>query len=165
MMTLDEDSITRILAAARDAGLQGFAGNCGIAAVAINRVLFDGQGRIIAAFNEPFFDHGRCIGHIVVEQPGTNPPVYWDSDALPKDWEQVESWGVLDDSDPDYIEQARALGFDLAHASADEVACIHLENEKEVLQSMPGDPRLLGLFETLIRDCLANHRSQDRMTP
>ena len=43
----DAETIARIILAARSDGFQGFGGACGEAAVAINRVLFDGRAEIV----------------------------------------------------------------------------------------------------------------------
>jgi hypothetical protein len=55
--------------AIRTAGLDGFGGNCGRVAIAINRVLFNSKGKYVVAPNPPlntktgdFF-----FGHVVVE--------------------------------------------------------------------------------------------------
>lgn len=51
----------------RIADLQGFGGECGAVAVAINRVLFEGRGRYIAAFNAAALARKRAVGHVGVE--------------------------------------------------------------------------------------------------
>lgn len=54
----------------RRARLNGFGGNCGRVAVAINRVLFGGTGKYVVATN-PFISEafGRTfMAHVVVER-------------------------------------------------------------------------------------------------
>ncbi len=82
------------------AKIEGFSGVCAEAAVAINNVLFDGEGTLVAAVNKYLWEKdGRMIGHVAVyyEPDGS----YWDTEGE-KDWEEIESWGMLDPEDPDY---------------------------------------------------------------
>tara|TARA_R110002074_G_C12426363_1_gene656414 strand:+ start:554 stop:1045 length:492 start_codon:yes stop_codon:yes gene_type:complete len=82
------------------ANIQGFSGACAEAAMAINNVLFEGEGVIVVAANEYMWKrHGSMIGHVAVyyEPEGT----YWDTEGE-KRWIDIESWGMLDPEDPSY---------------------------------------------------------------
>jgi len=81
--------------------LEGFGGFCGDAAIKINNKVFDGKGRYVIAANKFIWEkHHSVVGHVAVEHNG----VYWDSDAEPKDREDIESWGMVDPEDPDYMD-------------------------------------------------------------
>lgn len=84
----------------RAAGLEGFAGRCGRVAIAINRVLFGDKGRYVVATNPRVSKHrGRMfMGHVVVEWKGR----LFDATGAIDDEHEVESWGMVDHTDPDY---------------------------------------------------------------
>lgn len=89
------------------AGMRGFGGNCFQAAIDINNQFFNGEGEYVLAYNKAFMDHGVLYGHAAVLHDG----VYWDADGKPKEVYDIESWGMLDEDDPDYIDLAKELGF------------------------------------------------------
>lgn len=95
-----------IIAEARHVGLRGFGGTCGEAALALRDRLFP-DGRLVAAVNAAFWSHDRFIGHVAVEDAEGR---FWDMDGRPKDWEEIEHWGMLDPEDPDWEEAATDLG-------------------------------------------------------
>ena len=82
-------------------GLDGFGGACFEAANVINKKVFGHKGLIVGAANTFWLDRrkSRFIGHVAVFFEGK----YWDSDAEPKEWEEIESWGMLDPKDSDYV--------------------------------------------------------------
>lgn len=84
----------------RRARLNGFGGNCGRVAVAINRVLFDGKGAYVVATNPHISKaFGRTfMGHVVVEWKG----VLFDATGAIEDEESVEAWGMVDPEDSDW---------------------------------------------------------------
>jgi hypothetical protein len=82
----------------------GFGGECFRAALWINEHVFAGKGQIVGAANAFWLARGRFLGHVAVLHNGK----FWDADAHPKGWDDVESWGMLDPHDPDYD----APGFD-----------------------------------------------------
>jgi hypothetical protein len=84
----------------RAAQLEGFGGRCGRAAIAINRVVFDNTGRYVVATNPTISAHrGRpFMGHVVVEWRRR----LFDSTGVIDDEREVESWGMVDHTDPDY---------------------------------------------------------------
>ena len=93
----DLDIVFQIL---EKAEIEGFSGHCAEAAIAINNVLFNGEGTLVAAVNKYLWEtKGRMIGHVVVYyEPDSS---YWDTEGE-KNWEEIESWGMLDHEDPDY---------------------------------------------------------------
>lgn len=115
--------IRRILEAAVHDGFHGFSGMCGQAAVAIDRILLNGRGEIVGAFNIAFLARERHIGHVAVAWNGR----YWDADGRPKDVDDILSWGMLDPEDPDYIEEARLFGFEWTEEAAEEVSLVTLD--------------------------------------
>lgn len=76
----------------------GFGGRCYAAAKEINEKVFDNKGLLVAAVNKFWYLRGRFLGHVAVLYDG----VYWDADARPKTWEDIESWGMLDPEDEDF---------------------------------------------------------------
>jgi hypothetical protein len=93
----DLDIVFQILEKAK---IEGFGGHCGASAVAINNVLFDGEGTIVAAVNKYLWEKsGRMTGHVAVYYKPDGS--YWDTEGE-KSWEEIESWGMLDHEDPDY---------------------------------------------------------------
>lgn len=90
------ETLTDILKIAK---IDGFGGRCFIAAYTINEVLFGGKGELVACFNGPMMDReARFLGHITVRFGDE----YWDADGDPKPLEDIESWGMLDPTDPDF---------------------------------------------------------------
>lgn len=101
-----EDAVRAILADARTQGLRGFGGGCMSTAVAINRVLFDGQGLIVGGLNIAFHEHGLFHGHAaVLWRDG-----FWDADGRPKHEDEIVSWGMLDPGDSYWCDQAVEYG-------------------------------------------------------
>lgn len=92
---IDPDHVQAVL---NRAGLYGFGGECAEAAIAINDVLFNEEGVLVAAVNKWIFENeGRAVGHVAV-QWGDG---YWDAEGK-KDWEEIESWGMVDELDSDF---------------------------------------------------------------
>lgn len=78
--------------------LNGFGGDCPAAAIEINDRLFDGEGEYIVAANKFWFNkHHRVIGHVAVKFLDR----YWDASGETT-LDHLESWGMLDEQDPDY---------------------------------------------------------------
>ena len=128
MPDLDSTALRATLERAADAGFYGFSGRCGQAAVAINRVLLDGQGTLVGAFNAAFYAKGRLIGHVAVLVGDR----YWDSDARPKSADEILSWGMLDPDDPDYVALAEHFGLTWDEDVAEDVTFVTL-SEAEAL--------------------------------
>jgi len=109
--------------------LEGFGGFCGDAAIKINNKVFDGKGRYVIAANKFIWEkHHSVVGHVAVEHSG----VYWDSDAEPKDREDIESWGMVDPEDPDYMDLD---GW--TEEAAYEVEWLEDLTKKQVMELMP----------------------------
>lgn len=142
----DAETVARIILAARSDGFQGFGGACAEAAVALNRVLFDGRAEIVGVFNEAFFERGRLIGHVAVRIGD----VYWDADASPKTLDDIEHWGSLDPHDVDYAEQAGEAGFGWDETAATEIVTVAFDSDREVLQHFDTGliPALTSALET-----------------
>ena len=84
----------------RASGVDGRGGRCGSAAIAINHAVFSGEGTYVAGANVALLELGeRLVGHVAVLVGGK---LYDDSGVTTE--ESLESWGMLDDMDPDYIE-------------------------------------------------------------
>lgn len=79
-------------------GINGFGGNCYSAAKKINDKVFGGKGELVGAANTFWLARNRFIGHVAVLYDG----FFWDTDAEPKEYEDIESWGMLDPHDSDY---------------------------------------------------------------
>ena len=110
-------------------GLEGFGGYCGDAAIKINNKVFGGKGRYVIAANKFIWEkHKSVVGHAAVEYND----VYWDTDAEPKEKEDIESWGMVDPEDPDYLELE---GWN--EEAAYEVEWLEDLTEAEVLEMMP----------------------------
>jgi len=130
-MALTPEQYADIVEAARADGFEGFGGACGAAAVAIRRALFP-EGRLVAAVNKAFYeDAGIMIGHVAVEVDG----VYYDADGKPKEWEEIESWGMLDFEDGD-----------LADRALDEAVAWNEEAASEPLRIEPDEDDVAGAF-------------------
>ena len=139
--------LDQTLSIIRAANLQGFAGNCGVAAVAIQQTFFPNM-TLRAGFNRALLDEDHCIGHIAV---CVNTPLgefYVDSDGRLKNEDELLSWGQLDDQDPDYQELMESHGLDasdpllfeeteLVELSRDEaLAAMGCEEPETLLQQM-----------------------------
>lgn len=87
-----------VISLAKGHGLNGWGGHCASAALAINRLLFSGQGVYLVACNRALLSQGHIAGHVAVMFNGS----FYDSDAIEKEFDDIESWGMLDEHDPDY---------------------------------------------------------------
>jgi hypothetical protein len=139
LMLEDVSDISRQI---KRAHLEGFGGQCGVAAVAINDVVFHGKGKLVGAFNKAFFDKGILYGHVAVEMNGN----YWDADARPKPWEEIESWGMLDEDS--YREEAEEYDIDWDEDAAFDVIRVEFKDSASVFKyfdssSLPALTKLL----------------------
>ena len=93
-----------ILQIARDKlGFHGTGGCCGNAALAINEVLFDNQGKIVMALNNTLLQRDEdFVGHVgVLDEDG----VIWDADTVyvgKEGFEDFRDWGMVGPDDPEY---------------------------------------------------------------
>lgn len=111
-----EEQINKIIPVLNDIyenhpSLTGFSGNCWSAAYAINKVLLNNQGVVVAALNKAaYLNADRSIGHVVVhyltDEQGSD---FIDMQGF-KTSDNIDSWGMLDPEDDDYIKL-----FDIHH--------------------------------------------------
>lgn len=134
----EPEVVAEIIAMAGEDGLRGFGGDCAAAAIAINRVVFDGRGRLVAAFNEAFMQAGHPVGHVAVETPDGR---LWDADARPKtltDSDQQGTdllrWGRLDYDDPHYRKLAAEKGIFWTAERAAASKLYHFELEEDLVE-------------------------------
>jgi len=89
------------LAILGEAHILGFGGECGAVAIAMNDVLFDGKGKLVAAVNMPLWRRGHLVGHVGVEHRG----IVWDSEGTYEGSsieEDFLAFGMVDPDDPHY---------------------------------------------------------------
>jgi hypothetical protein len=143
--------LCRIIEIAADEGFVGFGGQCGIAAIAIRRVLFP-EGKVVGAVNRALFEEaGRMIGHFAVEFEGQ----YWDADGEAKDWEEIESWGVFDPSDSDYADIALDAMIAWDDYAAGTASRIEPSDEKIIKAFGKDAERFLSEFTLILSDAKA----------
>lgn len=133
------DALDSILAEARSRGFNGFGGECGEAAIAINRVLFAGAGSFVAGLNVALHEYDHFVGHFAVcIMDKTHGWLHVDCDGRPKNEDEIESWGMLDPEDSDWHEFAQTHGFEFTEEVAEGAAMFAFDDEDEVLRLMPG---------------------------
>lgn len=137
MSELSLQKISEILELAKKNGFSGFSGDCFAAGVAINNVFFDGKGKLVAAFNKALFEKDIFIGHLAVCINDSGGEFYIDADGRPKEWEEIESWGMLDESDLDHRELVDSIGLEFNENLASEVVMIEYGSFKEVFKTIP----------------------------
>jgi hypothetical protein len=141
-----ESTISAVLHKARELGFHGWGGDCFQAAIAINRVLFNGQGKYIGDFNAAFLDHGEYVGHLAVGFDGA----LWDADGIPKGADDLDGWGSVEGDDATYIEYAvNKLGIEWNEQTASISEAVEFDNEAEVI-SVFGDhnlPKMVAILE------------------
>lgn len=103
--------VTKLNAEILALNLNGFDGDCGLAAIEINQRVFDGRARYVAALNETWLAQGRFIGHVAVYFGG----YFWDARGVISKTELMEL-GALDPADGVIF-----FEFD----SADEIRAVH----------------------------------------
>src|SRR5271155_183419 len=92
-------------------GLNGFEGDCGLAAIEINEKIFNGTARYVAALNETCLAQGRFVGHVACFWRG----YFWDAKGVISRSE-LEEYGALNPADGVVM-----FEFD----SADEIRQVH----------------------------------------
>lgn len=102
--------------------LTGFGGDCWAAAYAFNKVVFESQGQVVGAFNKQLYLHAKNpIGHVAVhyltDEAGED---FVDMQGF-KATDDIDSWGMLDSNDEDYIEMFNENGIDITDAAFEEV--------------------------------------------
>ncbi|HGK7311022.1 MULTISPECIES: hypothetical protein [Aeromonas] len=99
MNNLTDGDIAGVLSLAKELGFKGWGGHSASAALAINRLLFEGQGEYVVACNQALLNKGCLVGHVAVRFDGH----IYDADAEPKTLEDIESWGELNVHDVDFM--------------------------------------------------------------
>lgn len=149
-----ERALSAVVPVIREAvklGFQGFGGNCFAAAVAMNRVLFDGKLAYYIAVNQALYDAGRSIGHVTLfTRDGKGARRHIDADGRFKIDVDVQSWGILDFEDPGYQEIASDLGVEWTERKAANV-CFFEGSESDVLAMLKDKSKLFELESTLRR--------------
>lgn len=137
----------------RAAQIDGFAGQCGRAAIAINRVVFGDAGRYVVATNPHVSAHrGRLfMGHVVVEWKKR----LFDATGLVGDEHDVEVWGMVDHADPDYdfLTEEQALDGQLHYI--DDLYPSHAAQERAIEAGTRGQCPLRDV-ERALRAALAS---------
>lgn len=124
------ENTDRISSSIRNLNLHGFSGDCPEAAILINQKVFQNKGKLIGAFNKAMLEYGQHpLGHVAVLYNGN----YWDADAKPKSIDEIESWGMLDPTDPDYEELADEYEFEWNDDTASAVEVIEFANPRQLL--------------------------------
>jgi hypothetical protein len=92
---LSNDENQDILNTIKRANIYGFGGNCFAASEAIMDYFFepDNDTYIVCVLNKFLFEYGRKLGHSAVYTNGA----YIDSDGRIKSFEEIESWGMVDE--------------------------------------------------------------------
>lgn len=125
-LALQRDDYWRILLCARlRYGFDGSGWRSGMAAVAINSVLFEGYGTVMGIYNQAFYDHYEKVGTIVVRVG----PDCWDMRAFPRAIEEVaRDHAVLHTSNAEQIAQARQLGFCMDREAAEAWVAVAMDD-------------------------------------
>tara|TARA_B100001564_G_C20661209_1_gene681609 strand:- start:2110 stop:2571 length:462 start_codon:yes stop_codon:yes gene_type:complete len=86
-------SMQKIETAIKSAQLEGHSGYCGAAAIAINRIIFEGQGTIVGITNKEYFEYEEPLfnGHIAVLDTFGE---YWDWKGRMTEEEFTDRWGT-----------------------------------------------------------------------
>ncbi len=146
-------TVKRADAVIRAAQLEGFGGQCGRVAIAINHVVFGDKGRFVIATNPHITAHrGQLfMGHVVVEWKGR----LFDATGLVDDEHGVEAWGMVDHTDPDYdyLTEEQALDGQLHYI--DDVHPSRAAQERAIEASTRGQCPLRDVERTL-REAMAS---------
>lgn len=138
---MKRDDRLSILAHAADLGLGCGGGACASIALAMNPLLFEGRGEVVAAVNQHIWTaHRVAIGHVGIRYRG----VIWDAEGTFEGEDGLEeflAWGMLDPDDLDYAdlfpaddEAREAAAYDAVLLEGDEAreAARFLDSEGEV---------------------------------
>ena len=111
-MTIDgRVDVTKLNAEILALNLNGFDGDCGLAAIEINQRVFESRARYVAALNELWLSQGRFIGHVALYWGG----YFWDARGVISRRE-LEHLGALNPEDGVVL-----IEFD----SAEEIRAVH----------------------------------------
>ncbi|MEM0550256.1 MULTISPECIES: hypothetical protein [Aeromonas] len=98
MNLLTDADIPAVISLAKERGFKGWGGHCASAALSINRQIFNGKGQYVVSCNRALLSKGCLVGHVAVQFEG----YFYDADGEPKDFEDIESWGMLDEHTVDF---------------------------------------------------------------
>jgi hypothetical protein len=146
MAFTDEDRLA-ILGIAQDLGLRGTGGECGMAAIAINHLLFEGKGTLVAAVNWPMYEQGRFTGHAGVRDENGS---IWDAEGAfdgEEGAEEFMAWGMLDFTDVEYRDWLDTP------EEAEDARIIEI-SERDLKRKMPCDN---GNPASILRAAIAQH--------
>lgn len=135
-----------IMEAAREVGVSGFSGECWATAVAINRVIFGGQGELVAGLNCALQAVGVNIGHAAVGARGA----FWDADGRPKEASDIDSWGMLDREDSELRATFRQAGVRWSARAAETGALYAYDGEDEFLDAYGLSHRDIIAIESIL---------------
>ena len=124
------DCSLSIIQEANKNGFFGFSGFCGQAALLINECLFDNNQTIFAAFNKSLEHFDHHIGHVacLIDLPYESYFII-DSDAQIKSIDDIESWGMLDSSDQDYIKLFKSYSIPINDENFESVITLTLTKD------------------------------------
>lgn len=147
-----------IMKEARKLGLKTMGGECAEVAVAMNQVIFEGKGEVVACVNRAFDDKDVFLGHAALRIHDKSSWVNIDGEGIKSD-DDLMSWGMLDHSDIDYAARARSLGIEWTEEAADEVDMYIYDDSAMLLDQMPGS----GLDDKIkiIRKAMARVYAED----
>jgi hypothetical protein len=148
------DAYKAIMSEARDFGLNGFSGNCWAVAVAINRVVFNGQGKFIAGLNGPLMEKaGLNIGHASV----LAREACWDADGRPKEEFDISAWGMLDFQDQDNRKLFKEHKIRWTEANTQDAGIWEFETEAEFVEACKVQESDVLEAVGLLEDALVTH--------
>jgi hypothetical protein len=144
-------TVQRADAVIRAAHLSGFGGECGRVAIAINRVLFRGEGRYVVATNPTISERrgAMFMGHVTVEWRER----LFDATGVVDDEHAVEAWGMVDHTDPDHGDLTEEQALDGQLHYIDDLIASREEQEDEIRRGTRGR-RSLRQLENSLREAL-----------
>jgi hypothetical protein len=142
-----------ILTKARAQGFNGFAGNCGQAAVAINRTIFLDKANLVGAFNTTFFKKCKnARGHVAVQLCPKGP--YLDADGYFKDIDDIEHWGMLDEHDSTLKSQAKRNKVTLTQSDYDNISLLQFDDAEDLFSNTSFDSSKIEWFIHILQTVL-----------
>lgn len=131
------NAISAIITKANSYGMDGWGGACGVTALAMQQVLFSGQGEIVGGFNCAFAEKDEAIGHVVVRVPDEiEGYLNFDATGNPVPDENIDSWGMLDFQDSMWDDRARERGIEWNEEAAMEAA-LYVMTPEDVTKMLP----------------------------
>lgn len=138
---LDIDEVVSVIASAK-APVKRMGGGCFAWAVAIQRVLLP-EGKLAVGLNKAVFEADLVIvGHVavVVGDPEADDALWIDSEGKTSR-ENVESWGMLDDSEDTWDAYGQPGSLSDWQTAAYEAEVVIMDNEDELFDYLPAEMR------------------------